>query len=52
MDYGDYYWGLYRNYYRDPFAHSLLRTRQSCFAVEELQPLLAESVRLFSCSSQ
>ena len=24
MDYGDYYWGLYRDYYRDPFPHSLL----------------------------
>ena len=22
-------WGLYRDYYRDPFPHSLLRTRQS-----------------------
>ena len=20
MDYGDYYWGLYRGYYRDPFT--------------------------------
>ena len=19
MDYGDYYWGVYRDYYRDPF---------------------------------
>ena len=19
MDYGDHYWGLYRDYYRDPF---------------------------------
>ena len=28
MDYGDYYWGLYRGYDRDPFPHSLLRTRQ------------------------
>ena len=28
MDYGDYYWGLYRDCYRDPFPHSLLRTRQ------------------------
>ena len=27
MDYGDYYWG-YRDYYRDPFPHSLLSTRQ------------------------
>ena len=29
MDYGDYYWGLYRGYYKDPFPHSLLRTRQT-----------------------
>ena len=28
MDYGDYYSGLYRDYYRDPFPHSLLSTRQ------------------------
>ena len=29
MCYGDYYWGLYRDYYRDPFPNSLLSTRQS-----------------------
>ena len=30
-DYGDcYFGGLYWDYYRDPFPHSLLRTRQSC----------------------
>ena len=28
MAYGDYYWGFYRDYYRDPFAHSLLSTRE------------------------
>ena len=28
MDYGDHYWGLCRDYYRDPFPHSLLSTRQ------------------------
>ena len=28
MDYGDDSWGLYRGYYRDPFPHSLLSTRQ------------------------
>ena len=22
MGYGDYYWGLYRRYHRDPFPHS------------------------------
>ena len=27
MDIGDYYWGLYRDYYRDSFPHSLLSTR-------------------------
>ena len=29
MDHADYYWGLYRGYYRDPFPHSLLSTRQN-----------------------
>ena len=29
MDYGDFYWGLCRDYYRDPFPHSLLSTRES-----------------------
>ena len=28
MDIGDDYWGVYRGYYRDPFPHSLLSTRQ------------------------
>ena len=28
MDYEDYYWGLYGDYYRDPFPQSLLSTRQ------------------------
>ena len=28
MDYRDYYWGLYRGYYRDPFPNSLLSTRE------------------------
>ena len=27
MDYGEYYCGFYRDYYRDPFSHSLLGTR-------------------------
>ena len=26
MSYGHYYWGLYKNYYRDPLPHSLLST--------------------------
>ena len=25
---GDYYWGLYRHYYRDLFPHSLPSTRE------------------------
>ena len=29
MNIGDYYWGLYSDYYRDPFPHSLLSTRQT-----------------------
>ena len=29
MDYGDYYWGFCRDYYRDPFPHSLLSSRQT-----------------------
>ena len=28
MDYGGCYWGLDMDYYRDPFPHSLLSTRQ------------------------
>ena len=28
MDYRDYYMGLYKDYYRDPFPHSLLSTRE------------------------
>ena len=31
MDYGDEYWGFYREYYRDPFPHSLPSTRQ-CYS--------------------
>ena len=29
MDYGDYYWGLYRDYCRDQFPHSRQSTRQN-----------------------
>ena len=29
MDYVDCYWGLYRDYFWDPFPHSLLSTRQT-----------------------
>ena len=35
MGYGDYYWGLCRDYKRDPFPHSL-RTRQNCLALREV----------------
>ena len=28
MDYGDYYWRLYRDYCTDPFPHSELSTRE------------------------
>ena len=29
MGYGDYCWGLYRDYYGDPFPHSSLSTREN-----------------------
>ena len=29
MDYRDYCWGLYRDYYRDPFPNTLLSTTKS-----------------------
>ena len=29
LGYGDYHWRLYRDYYMDPFPHSLFRARQS-----------------------
>ena len=35
MDHGDYHWGLYRDYYRDPFPHSLLITREPREEVSE-----------------
>ena len=28
MGHGDYHWGLYRDYYRDPFPHSIPSTRE------------------------
>ena len=37
MDIGDYYWGLYRDHYRDPFPHSLLRTKQIVHVTKRLQ---------------
>ena len=35
MDSRDYYSGLYRDYYRDPFPHSLLSTRETRVPVSE-----------------
>ena len=40
MDYGHYYWGLYRDYYRDPFPYSLLSTRQSSMGTVRIQTRL------------
>ena len=34
MGYGDYYWG--RDYYRDPFPHSLLSTREKTLNVVKM----------------
>ena len=28
-DYGDYYWGFYKDYHRDPFPHFIVSTRES-----------------------
>ena len=28
MEYGVYYWGLYRGDYKDPFPHALLSTKE------------------------
>ena len=38
MDYGDYYWGLYKDYHRDPFPHSLLRTWKKIQLVAKSSP--------------
>ena len=37
MGYGYDYWGLYRDYYRDPFSHSLLSTRQTFRMLSDLR---------------
>ena len=34
MDHGDWYWGLYRDDYKDPFPNSLLSTRELWFRVK------------------
>ena len=36
MDYRDYDQGLYRYYYRDPFPHSLLSTREIFMDVSQV----------------
>ena len=38
----DYYWRLYRDYHRDPFPYSLLRTRQKTAAKRVMQASLAK----------
>ena len=38
IDYGDYYWGLYRDYYKNPFPRSPLRTREFLKVVSALIP--------------
>ena len=45
MDIGDYYWGPSRGgHYRDPFPHSLLRTRQKKEAPRQsVKELLTET---------
>ena len=53
MGYGDYYWGLYRDYYRDPFPDSLLSTRQLCQAQADWAQRRAQTFDeepRFSCS--
>ena len=46
MDYGDVYWGLYRDYYRDPFPHSLLSTRQILMSQFQFTVHAAEPFRI------
>ena len=50
MDYGDDYWGLYRDHYQDPFPHSLRRTRQT--SVILMQTLNSRIVTLRTPYSQ
>ena len=52
MGYGDYYWGLHRDYYRDPLPHSLPSTRQSSgYDSIEFDPGDGQEVIVY-CSSQ
>ena len=46
MGYEDYYWGLYRDDYRDPFLHSLLRTTQSQDELSQRLPGSGQEVRV------
>ena len=49
MGYGDDYWGLYRDYYRDPFPHSLLSTRE--FGLVRVWGFRVQGFRELGCSS-
>ena len=52
MDYGDSSWGLYRDYPRDPFHHSVRRARQSLSApCAQAWPWFSE-VRAFQRTSR
>ena len=48
MDYRDYYSGLHRNHYRDPFPHSLLSTREFSHIKSKHHPELGFEVSIFS----
>ena len=52
MDYGDSYWGLYRDYYRDPFSHSVLSTgerKESKYSTGDSQPSVFRAFRVPAC---
>ena len=44
MGYWDYYRGTFRDYHRDPFPHSLLRTRE---CLDPKEPTFLGFLRLF-----
>ena len=50
MDYGDRYCGLYRDYYRDAFPHSLLSTRDKSVntnrTAQDLKPCQMRGVKV------
>ena len=41
MGFWDYYRGTLKEYHRDPFSHSVLRTRETNFTMEETRQTLA-----------